>query len=41
MRKAATAAHDTDLIHLWAGTGYRQARVEPAAQTLTLLAAER
>ncbi|WP_326793767.1 nitronate monooxygenase (plasmid) [Streptomyces sp. NBC_00841] len=41
LRKAATAAHDTDLIHLWAGTGYRQARVEPAAQTLTRLAAER
>ncbi|WP_037606122.1 NAD(P)H-dependent flavin oxidoreductase [Streptacidiphilus rugosus] len=38
LRRAATAAHDTDLIHLWAGTGYRAARVEPAARTLTRLA---
>ncbi|MEU4782108.1 nitronate monooxygenase [Micromonospora sp. NPDC023633] len=41
LRKAATAAHDADLIHLWAGTGYRQAREEPAARTLTRLAAQR
>ncbi|MFD6280243.1 nitronate monooxygenase [Streptomyces sp. NPDC060209] len=39
LRKAATTAHDTDLIHLWAGTGYRHAREEPAARTLTRLAA--
>ncbi|WAP53651.1 nitronate monooxygenase [Streptomyces sp. S465] len=39
LRKAATAANDTGLIHLWAGTGYRHARSEPAAQTLTRLAA--
>ncbi|MFF9496576.1 nitronate monooxygenase [Streptomyces flaveolus] len=40
LRKAASAAGDTSLIHLWAGTGYRQARKEPAAQTLTRLAAQ-
>lgn len=39
LRKAATAAGDTDLIHLWAGTGYRHAKVEPALVTLTRLAA--
>ncbi|MBT2409861.1 nitronate monooxygenase [Streptomyces sp. ISL-12] len=39
LRKAATAAHDTDLMPLWAGTGHRRARDEPAAQTLTRLAA--
>ncbi|MFK0280910.1 nitronate monooxygenase [Streptomyces sp. NPDC090499] len=39
LRKAATTAQDTELIHLWAGTGYRQARNEHAAQTLTRLAA--
>ncbi|KOG73263.1 MULTISPECIES: NAD(P)H-dependent flavin oxidoreductase [Streptomyces] len=33
LRKAATAAGDTDLIHLWAGTGFRQARTEPVAHT--------
>ncbi|MYU10541.1 nitronate monooxygenase [Streptomyces sp. SID8361] len=38
LRKAATAAGDTRLIHLWAGTGHRQARAEPAAQTLERLA---
>ncbi|MER7538324.1 nitronate monooxygenase [Streptomyces sp. NPDC097704] len=26
LRKVAAAANDTDLIYLWAGTGYRQAR---------------
>ncbi|MFJ1551899.1 nitronate monooxygenase [Streptomyces sp. NPDC088246] len=39
LRKAATAASDTGLIHLWAGTGYRQAREEPVARALTHLAA--
>ncbi|AEW92851.1 MULTISPECIES: nitronate monooxygenase [Streptomycetaceae] len=39
LRKAATAAGDTRLIHLWAGTGYRHARAEPAADTLARLAA--
>ncbi|GAA2804408.1 nitronate monooxygenase [Kitasatospora sp. CM 4170] len=38
LRKAATAANDTELIHLWAGTGHRRARAEPAADTLTRLA---
>ncbi|MFJ8622281.1 nitronate monooxygenase [Kitasatospora sp. NPDC093550] len=41
LRRAATAAGDTDLIHLWAGTGHRLARVEPAADALTRLAAFR
>jgi nitronate monooxygenase len=40
LRKAATTANDTRLIHLWAGTGYRQARMEPATQTLTRLATD-
>jgi NAD(P)H-dependent flavin oxidoreductase YrpB (nitropropane dioxygenase family) len=39
LRKAATAANDARLIHLWAGTGYRHARDEPAGQALTRLAA--
>lgn len=38
LRKAAAAAGDTGLVHLWAGTGYREARDEPAADTLTRLA---
>ncbi|MGW0817959.1 nitronate monooxygenase [Streptomyces viridiviolaceus] len=40
LRKAATAASDTRLIHLWAGTGHRQARVEFAADTLARLAGQ-
>ncbi|MFD7205770.1 nitronate monooxygenase [Streptomyces sp. NPDC059893] len=40
LRKAAASAGDTGLIHLWAGTGYRHAREEPAAHTLTRLAAQ-
>ncbi|WP_028800010.1 NAD(P)H-dependent flavin oxidoreductase [Streptomyces sp. 142MFCol3.1] len=40
LRKAATAAGDTRLIHLWAGTGYRQAREERTAQTLQRLAGQ-
>jgi nitronate monooxygenase len=40
LRKAATAAADTGLIHLWAGTGFRQAQVESAADTLSRLAAQ-
>ncbi|MGW0930489.1 NAD(P)H-dependent flavin oxidoreductase [Streptomyces sp. NPDC002644] len=39
LRKAGTAAGDTSVVHLWAGTGYRQARTEPAADTLRRLAA--
>ena len=38
LRKAAAAAGDADVIHLWAGTGWRHARVESAADTLTRLA---
>jgi NAD(P)H-dependent flavin oxidoreductase YrpB (nitropropane dioxygenase family) len=38
LRKAATAVGDTRLIHLWAGTGYREARAEPAAVTFARLA---
>ncbi|MDJ1135651.1 nitronate monooxygenase [Streptomyces iconiensis] len=40
LRKAATAAGDTDLIHLWAGTGHRHAKAEPAADTYARLAAQ-
>ncbi|MGQ5580691.1 nitronate monooxygenase [Streptomyces sp. ECR3.8] len=39
LRKAATAAGDQELMHLWAGTAYREAVQEPAAQTLRRLAA--
>jgi NAD(P)H-dependent flavin oxidoreductase YrpB (nitropropane dioxygenase family) len=39
LRKAATAAGDQELIHLWAGTGYRQAAEEPTTRTLRRLAA--
>ncbi len=38
LRKAAAAAGKPDLVHLWAGTGYRQARHAPTAQILTDLA---
>lgn len=38
LRRAATAAGDTRLIHLWAGTGHRQAAAEPAADTFARLA---
>jgi nitronate monooxygenase len=38
LRKAATAAGDTRLIHLWAGTAHRRARAESAAETLARLA---
>ncbi|MFJ4467563.1 nitronate monooxygenase [Streptomyces sp. NPDC089424] len=37
LRKAATAAGDQGLMHLWAGTGYRRAVHEPAARTLRRL----
>ncbi|GAA3851030.1 nitronate monooxygenase [Streptomyces sedi] len=40
LRRAATAAGDTRLIHLWAGTGHREARAERAAETLRRLAAD-
>jgi len=38
MRKAAAAAGDPERLHLWAGTGYRQATDEPAGTILTRLA---
>jgi NAD(P)H-dependent flavin oxidoreductase YrpB (nitropropane dioxygenase family) len=38
LRKAAAAAGEPELVHLWAGTGYRQARRAPTAQILASLA---
>ncbi|MGW4771937.1 nitronate monooxygenase [Nocardia sp. NPDC004278] len=38
IRKAATSAGDAQRIHLWAGTGYREATPEPVARILTRLA---
>jgi len=38
LRKAAAAAGEPDLVHLWAGTGYRQARKAPTAEILSGLA---
>ncbi|MFD5387994.1 NAD(P)H-dependent flavin oxidoreductase [Streptomyces sp. NPDC127074] len=38
MRRAAVAARDPERINLWAGTGYRNATAEPAAQILQRLA---
>lgn len=37
MRQAAAKASDPARLHLWAGTGFRHARTEPAASTLTRL----
>lgn len=38
LRKAAAAAGDADLVHLWAGTGYRHVRDASTASILTALA---
>jgi NAD(P)H-dependent flavin oxidoreductase YrpB (nitropropane dioxygenase family) len=38
LRKAATAANDPELVHLWAGTGYRHVTDEPTSTILTRLA---
>jgi nitronate monooxygenase len=38
LRKAATAAGNPELVHLWAGTGYRNAATGPAGTILTHLA---
>jgi nitronate monooxygenase len=38
LRRAATAAADANLMHLWAGTGYRHATTDPVAAVLTRLA---
>jgi nitronate monooxygenase len=39
IRRAAAAAGDPERINLWAGTGYRQIRAEPLADTFTRLSA--
>jgi nitronate monooxygenase len=38
LRKAAAAAGKPEFVHLWAGTGYRQATAEPTADILQRLA---
>jgi nitronate monooxygenase len=38
LRKAAAAAGNPELVHLWAGTGYRNAATGPAGTILTSLA---
>jgi nitronate monooxygenase len=40
LRKAAAAAGDPELVHLWAGTGYQHATEEPASQILQRLASQ-
>jgi NAD(P)H-dependent flavin oxidoreductase YrpB (nitropropane dioxygenase family) len=40
LRKAAAAAGKPDYVHLWAGTGYRHAAAEPAADILRRLASD-
>lgn len=40
LRKAAAAAGESDLVHLWAGTGYRHALQKPTAAILTDLASQ-
>jgi nitronate monooxygenase len=37
LRRAAAAAGDPEVVHLWAGTGYRNATAEPAQAVLTRL----
>lgn len=39
LRAAATAAGDPDVPNLWAGTGWREVRAEPAAEVVRRLAA--
>lgn len=38
IRKAAAKAGDTDSVHLWAGTGFKNATTEPAGQVVMRLA---
>ena len=38
LRVAATRLGDADSVNLWAGTGHRRARAEPAAAILDWLA---
>ncbi|WP_197383196.1 NAD(P)H-dependent flavin oxidoreductase [Mycolicibacterium mengxianglii] len=40
LRKAAAAADEPELLHLWAGTGFRHARKEPTAKILADLVAD-
>lgn len=40
LRKAAAAAGEADLVHLWAGTGYRHAEEKPTATILAELGAK-
>ena len=40
LRKMAAEAGDPGALHLWAGTGYRHARSEPAEQTFARLSAK-
>lgn len=40
MRRAAAAAGDPELVHLWAGTGYREATADPAEIIVRRLAAQ-
>ena len=38
LRRAAAAAGNPELVHLWAGTGFRDAREQPVAVILDRLA---
>ena len=40
LRRTAARTHDPERLHLWAGTGYRQARPGPAAAVIRYLASE-
>ncbi|OBH80768.1 2-nitropropane dioxygenase [Mycobacterium scrofulaceum] len=40
LRKAAAAAGKPDYVHLWAGTGYRNATAEPTSEILRRLASD-
>ena len=40
LRQAAGRSGDADRLHLWAGTGYQQARAEPAGAVIEWLAEE-
>jgi nitronate monooxygenase len=40
VRRGAAAAGDPELVHLWAGTGYRAATTDPAETIMRQLAAE-
>ena len=40
VRRAAAAAGDPELVHLWAGTGYRAATTDPAETIMRQLAAQ-